>query len=46
VTLKDGKKERQDWFWPIRTLKEQPTRMLLSAHLISTEIDQQPEDNG
>jgi hypothetical protein len=44
MTLKCGKKERQDkgcedQGQPIRMLQAQPTKMLLSAHLISIQID-------
>jgi hypothetical protein len=51
VTLKVGKKERQeglceDQDQPIRTLQEQSTKMLFSAHLISIEIEQCPGENG
>jgi hypothetical protein len=50
VTLKGGKKERQhkeceDQDQPIRTLQEQPTRML-SAHLINIEIELCPGEHG
>jgi hypothetical protein len=43
--IKKWKKERQDRWCededqPIRTLQEQPTKMLLSAHLISIENEQ------
>jgi hypothetical protein len=31
---------------PIRMLQAQPTRMLLSTHLINMEIKQCPEENG
>jgi hypothetical protein len=44
MTLKGGKKERQDR--PIRMLQEEPSKILLSAHLISIKIEQSPGEHG
>jgi hypothetical protein len=51
VILKGRKKERQDrlcedWDGLIRILQEQPTKMLLSAYLISIENEQCLGENG
>jgi hypothetical protein len=42
VASKGGKKKKQD---SVR-VRAQPTRMLLSAHLISIEVEQSPGENG